>query len=394
MTRPGDFAGARILIPTGPFTPAAGDRSVRHPESPPPRSPAAAATQDDVIMTDTPRDRPRIALALQGGGAHGAYGWGVIERLLDEDVDIVAVSGASGGALNGAALVAGLAAGGRDGARDGLERLWRAVSRGSPLQAFDIDHWGGPLFEPFFRRSLEFGKLFSRYVAPFAPQIRDMRALRRVVERSIDLSALTRLEAVPLHIAATRVANGAARLFTNDEITVDALMASACLPDLFAAVTIDGEDYWDGGFSANPALEPLLFGEADATDLLIVQITPFAIGDISSSLSGIMARMSDISFNACLLRDLTTLTELQGVARETASASPRMRALADTNLHLMEAAPELARRGPASKVDTRWSRIEELRALGRATAEAWLADNGRAFGRASTLTQLPEAVAA
>lgn len=344
--------------------------------------------------TSATRDRPRVALALQGGGAHGAYGWGVLERLLTADVEIVAVSGASAGALNGAALVAGLATGGRQGALDGLERLWRAVSKGSPLQAFDMEHFGGALFEPWFQKSLELSKIFSRYVAPFVPHIRDMRALRRIVAGSVDLAALTRPDAVPLHISATRVANGTARLFTADEITLDAIMASACLPDLFAAVDIDGEDYWDGGFSANPALEPLIFGGHGATDMLVVQITPFTNDNVSSSLSGIVARMSDIGFNACLLRDLKALTEIQSIARETASRDPRMMALAATNLHLMTAAPELATRGAASKVDTRASQIEELRALGRATADAWLADHGHAFGRSSTLTALADTVAA
>jgi len=345
-------------------------------------------------LSSTPKPaRTRLALALQGGGAHGAYGWGVLERLLDEDIDIVAVSGASAGALNGAALVAGLAEGGRDGARAGLERLWRAVSRSSPLQAFDLE-WGGPLFEPWFRRSLEVSKLFGRYIAPFAPHIRDMRALRRVVSSSIDLSALTRPSALPLYIAATRVSNGAARLFGNDEIDLDAIMASACLPDLFAAVEIDGEDYWDGGFSANPALEPLIFEGHGATDLLIVQITPFAVDDVSSTLTGVMGRMSDIGFNACLLRDLKALTQVQAIARDAHSRDPGMQALAATNLHMMAAAPALSQRGGASKIDTRWSRIEELRELGRATAEAWLAEHRGEFRLSSTLTDLPEAEAA
>lgn len=226
----------------------------------------------------------------------------MLKRLLEEDIEIVAVSGASAGALNGAALVAGLADGGRAGALAGLERLWKAVADGSPLRPFD-HQWGGPLFEPWFRRSLELSKMMGRYVAHLSPQLREMRALRRVVASSIDLTALTRDAALPLYIAATAVSNGAGRLFGNDEITVDAIMASACLPDLFAAVTIDGEDYWDGGFSANPALEPLIFDGHGATDLLIVQITPFAVEDAPTSLGGIIGRMSDIGFNACLLRE-------------------------------------------------------------------------------------------
>lgn len=348
---------------------------------------------DHSSCTVSDKGRPRLALALQGGGAHGAYGWGVLERLLAEDIEIVAVSGASAGALNGAALVAGLAAGGAAGAQAGLERLWCAVSRGSPLRAFDLYDWAGPFFEPAMRRSLEISKLFGRYLAPFMPHVQDMSALRRIVASSIDLDALTQADAVPLHISATKVANGAARLFTGAEITLDALMASACLPDLFAAVEIDGEDYWDGGFSANPALEPLIFDGHGATDMLIVQITPFANENISSSLAGTVARMSDISFNACLLRDLKALTGIKEVVSET-SSTPRMRALAAIGLHLMEASPELSTYGAASKLDTRASRIEALRVLGRECADAWLAAHRHALGRGSTLTSLPETVAA
>lgn len=349
---------------------------------------------DSVASSPNPR-RPRLALALQGGGAHGAYGWGVLERLLEEDIEIVAVSGASAGALNGTALVAGLAEDGRAGALAGLERLWKAVADGSPLRSFDHS-WGGPLFEPWFRRSLEMSKMMSRYLAHLSPQLREMRALRRVVSSSIDLQALTRDGALPLYIAATAVANGAARLFGNNEITVDAIMASACLPDLFASVTIDGMEYWDGGFSANPALEPLIFDDHGATDLLIIQITPFAVDEAPTTLGGIIGRMSDIGFNACLLRDLKALTEVQTIARTARSTDPAMQALAATNLHLMPAAPELAERGSASKLDTRWSKLQELREMGHMAAHAWLTENAGQFRRSSTLTEedLPEAVAA
>jgi len=342
--------------------------------------------------TDT--DSPRLSLALQGGGAHGAYGWGVLDRLLDEDYPIVAISGASAGALNGTALAVGLTTGGRQGAREGLERLWRTVARYSPLQALDSSAWTAPLFEPWVRRSLEIGKLFGRYVAPLSPGLRDMGSLRRVVAEAIDLSVLHRDDCVPLHIAATRVSSGAARIFSGSEITVDALMASACLPDLFGPVEIDGECYWDGGFSANPALEPLIFGGCGQSDVLIVQITPFATQGTPESLVEVMGRMSDIGFNACLLRDLKALTEVQAVVRRAPEAAEAFGPLVHTGLHLMEAPHALAQRGPAGKIDTRWSQIEALRDLGRATADAWLRANGHRLGKGSTLTELPEAVAA
>lgn len=334
--------------------------------------------------------RPRVALALQGGGAHGAYGWGVIERLLEEDIELVGVSGASAGAINGAALVAGYVAEGPAGARATLERLWRHVADASPLAPLDVGSLGGPFFEPLLRRSLDIAKLSSRYVAPFLPNVRDMSALRQAVESSIDLDLLARQTQVPLHVSATHVMSGSARLFTGPAVTLDALMASACLPELFAAVEIDGEEYWDGGFAANPALEPLLADAIGATDMLIVQLTPFTVEDVGGSVGEVMRRVSDISFNACLRRDLRALSEIQDIARAETSRDARMRAIARVNLHLLSPPPELAGRSGTSKVDTRWSVLQDLREKGHAQAEHWLAAHGHMLGRASSFAGLPE----
>lgn len=334
--------------------------------------------------------RPRVALALQGGGAHGAYGWGVIERLLDEDIELVGVSGASAGAVNGAALVSGYVADGHAGARAALERLWRAVADASPLAPLDVGALGGPFYESLLRRSLDIAKLSSRYVAPFLPGVRDMSALRRAVEASVDLDLLARQTGVPFHVAATHIASGSARLFTGEHVTLDALMASACLPELFAAVEIDGEQYWDGGFTANPALEPLLTDAIGATDMIVVQITPFTVEDVGGSVGDVMRRVSDISFNACLRRDLRALSEIQDIARSERSRDVRMRAIARVNLHLLSPPPELAGRSGTSKVDTRWSVLQDLRQLGHAQAETWLADHRDALGHASSFDGLPE----
>ncbi|WP_112384117.1 patatin-like phospholipase family protein [Sphingomonas carotinifaciens] len=342
-------------------------------------------------MTDKAASKPRVALALQGGGAHGAYTRGVIERLLEADMEIVSVSGASAGALNGAALVAGLAEDGPAGARAALERLWHQVSRESPLRVFDMASFLLPFAEPWLTRGLEWSKLTSRYMAPFVPGLRDMSALRRVVGASIDLAQLTRPGAIPLHVSATRVSDGQARLFTGAEVTLDALMASACLPDLFAAVRIDGDDYWDGGFSANPALEPLIFADDGATDLLVVQVTPFAVEDAGDTLPATIRRVSDISFNACLMRDLKALVQVQQLARAHDLTDGKVGQLAAMHLHLMTPAPGLATRGAASKLDTRASALQELRVMGHAQADAWL--KGTGFGPDEALRHVTEVVA-
>jgi NTE family protein len=334
--------------------------------------------------------RPRVALALQGGGAHGAYGWGVIERLLDEDIQLVGVSGASAGAINGAAVVSGYVTQGAVGAKAALERLWGNEADASPLAPLDVGALGGPFFEPWLRKSLDIAKLSSRYVAPFLPGVRDMSALRRAVEESIDLDLLARQAQLPFYVAATHIASGSARLFTGQNVTLDALMASACLPELFAAVEIEGEEYWDGGFTANPALEPMLSEAIGATDLVIVQITPFTVEDVGGSVGDVMRRVSDISFNACLRRDLRALSEIQDVARAEPSRDPRMQAIARVNLHLLSPPPELAGRSGTSKVDTRWSVLQDRRALGHAQAGQWLEENRDMLGHGSSFHGLAE----
>ncbi|MEH3036109.1 MAG: patatin-like phospholipase family protein [Sphingomonas adhaesiva] len=340
-------------------------------------------------MTDR-SSAPRIGLALQGGGAHGAYGWGVIDRLLEDGAEIAAVSGASAGALNGAALVTGLVEGGTDGARAALERVWRTVAARSPLSGFDWSALAGPWMEPWLRHGLEAAKLASRYFAPFTPGLADMRALRSVIAGTIDLDRLADPRAVPLHISATKVATGAARLFEGDGITLDALMASACLPDLFAPVEIDGEFHWDGGFSANPPVEPLVIDDR-VTDIIVAQITPFAAGPPDRTPAAITRRINDITFNAVLARELGALTAMQSIARDTADADPRLAVLAALRLHMIEPPATL---GGISKLDTRWSQIAWMRDLGRDHAGAWLAEHGAAIGCRSTLDALPGEMAA
>lgn len=341
---------------------------------------------------DIGRRKPRIALALQGGGAHGAYAWGVVERLLEEDVELVGISGASAGAMNGATLAAGFATDGIAGAVAGMERMWRAVSESSPLAPFDHSGIRQSYLEHSFRKSLEFFKLTSPYFAPYMPGLRSMDALRRAIRASVDLETLAAQTALPLYVSATHVPTGAAKMFTGPEITLDALMASACLPDLFAPVEVEGEHYWDGGFTANPALTPLILDELDATDLIIVQITPFVAADVSGALGDRMRRVSDIGFNACLLRDLKVLTELKDIARHEQCNDPRLKAISRINLHLVSPPAAIGERGGASKIDMRWSVLQELRAIGREAAEGWLGEDGRQIGRRSSMTEMPEAI--
>ncbi len=344
-------------------------------------------------MVDIGRRKPRIALALQGGGAHGAYAWGVVERLLEEDVELVGISGASAGAMNGAALAAGFAVDGIRGAVAGMERMWQTISTTSPLAPFDHQQFRQSYFEQMFMRSLEYFHLTSRYFSPHTPGLRSMDALRRAMSASVDLNVLNGQTALPLHISATHIPTGAAKMFTGTEVTLDSLMASACLPDLFAPVEVDGESYWDGGFTANPALTPLLGEEMDATDMIVVQITPFVDSDVSGALGDRTRRVSEIGFNACLLRDLKVLTELKEISSLEQCNDPRLKAISRINLHLISPPASIGQRGGASKIDMRWSVLLELRALGREAAEAWLHEDGTLMGKKSSMVEMPDEVA-
>jgi NTE family protein len=334
--------------------------------------------------------RPRIALALQGGGAYGAYGWGVIDRLLDENVEIVSVSGASAGAVNAVALVSGLATGGNDGARHTLSELWRDVSRCSPLGALQMLDWThgmfAPFVEPVVRKMLESAKLLSSVTAPWVPQsVRSMQALRAVVGRHVDMSLFADGKTIPIYVSATDMRTGLARIFSGGEISLDAVMASACLPDLFDPVVIGGQHYWDGGYSANPPLDPLLHSRRCPTDMLIVQLTPFTTETVAGNVVETMSRVNDISFSACLQRDLDSLMRLQRSVRSGGVIDPEWRRVAAVNLHLLAAADDLGGRGPTAKSDTRWSTLEELHDLGYRTADTWLETHREDLGHASTL---------
>ncbi len=289
----------------------------------------------------------RYRLALQGGGALGAFTAGVLDRLLAEpDFRFDAVSGSSAGAMNAVVMASGLMAGGRDGARAALEQLWRKVGQlPSPWRALDFWLDG----TPWDLRGSALGLL--SFVTPAQLNPFSYNPLRSIVSELVDFAALRRPEAPRIHIAATDVETGRARIFANDELGIEPVLASACLPHLFPTVMIDGRAYWDGGFSANPPIAPLLDGIGDA-EVLLVLVSPLERAETPRSRAAIMGRISDITANAALLRDIETVARLQTIA------------LAD--------GPEEA----SAKLNNDPGFVANLRQRGAAAAAEWLA--GRA----------------
>lgn len=321
-------------------------------------------------------EQKRIEPALQGGGAHGAFTWGVLDRILEDGrIGIAALSGTSAGAMNAVAVADGLTRGGREGAREALARFWRAVSdaaRLSPVRR-------GPLDMLFGRWSLDASPgyialdLLSRVASPYDLNPLDVNPLRDVVEAQIDFERVNACDATKVFVTATNVRTGLPKVFRQGGqggITLDAVMASACLPNLFKAVEIGGEAYWDGGFMGNPALFPLV-DESDCRDLVIVQINPIRRDRLPVSAADILNRMNEITFNASLIKELRAIALLRRLIEAEGLEQERYR---DMRLHRIggEGLEELS---VSSKFNAEWAFLTHLRDLGRDAAERWLAQN-------------------
>jgi NTE family protein len=327
------------------------------------------------------RRRPaRLNLALQGGGAHGAFTWGVLARLLEAGIRIEGISGASAGALNAVVLAAGWLRGGAAGAAGALDDVWREIGRLaqlSPLRA------GG-----LTQMAADFA---AQYLSPYQLNPLGANPLRAVLERLVDFERLRAADTPRLFIAATSVATGCARIFRNPELGVDAVLASACLPQVHPAITIDGEPYWDGGFSANPPLVALVEG-SPGRDLVLVQINPLRAERTPRTPLEIRNRMAEIAFGRPLAEELECLRRAAGSSGSPiAWLSTRRRRLLRHRLHTIDGSAELSRLDPRTKMDPTWPLLQELRARGWMAADTWLRGRGeRSTAPAAAAKLAPE----
>jgi len=328
------------------------------------------------------RDSVLVDLALQGGGAHGAFTWGVLDRLLEEPwLRIDGISGTSAGAMNAAVLADGHAAGGPDGARAALAAFWRKVSQAarlSPLRRTPLDVLLG-------RWTLDHSPAFvamdlaSRLFSPYDLNPGGANPLRDILAESIDFDRLARAP-IKVFVTATNVHTGRGRVFRNSDIGPDVMLASACLPTMFQAVVIDGEPYWDGGYSGNPTITPLV-RECTSKDTILVQINPVERSGTPRSARDILNRLNEVSFNSVLLKELRMIALLRQVANAGDCEGARWAAM---RVHRVasEAMKEL---GYSSKLNAEWEFLCMLRDEGRRAAHAFLADHGDALGRRSSL---------
>ncbi|HJU40664.1 MAG TPA: patatin-like phospholipase family protein [Tahibacter sp.] len=315
-------------------------------------------------MATTTRDLT-LALALQGGGAHGAFTWGVLDRLLEEpSLAIEAISATSSGAMNAVALAQGWLDGGRDGARATLAALWDAVAHQHGMLQWAFAGPAGLGLTSWLAG-------MSRHFAPTQINPLGINPLRGIVARLFDFERLRREAPFKLYVAATRVRDGALVLFPNERLDEDALLASTCLPQLFAPVVVDGEAYWDGGYAGNPALEPLVY-DCASRDVVCVLVQPRERDGVPTSARDIAARVAELGFSTTFLREVATLRRAREALDGTMPVSRLGRRLRALNLHLIEPEAAFGANAARTPLNTHAAFLQRLRELGRERGEAWL----------------------
>ncbi len=307
-----------------------------------------------------------INLALQGGGAHGAFAWGVIDRLLEEkSIEIEGIVGTSAGAMNAAVTAYGLSIGGNEGAREALRTFWRKVSEASakgPLKPTPMDKMfakspGSLEMSPGFM----FMDFISRVFSPYQLNPSNANPLRDVISEVVDFDKIHAAKKVKLFICASNVMTGRLRVFDKTDVSVDAVLASACLPFMFQAVVIDGQSYWDGGYMGNPPIYPIIYN-CESKDVLIVQLNPINIPEVPTTAQAILDRVNTLSFNSSLMREMRAIHFVTSLIDRGFDDGGRLKRML---LHTVDAEDQLNKLGVSSKLNADWEFLTWLFELGR-----------------------------
>ena len=327
--------------------------------------------------------RPTVNLALQGGGAHGAFTWGVLDQLLEDGrLDFEGISGTSAGAMNAAVMAHGLNIGGRDGAREALEKFWTGVAGSLPFEvAMPSSDGQNVSLLPAMKVMLQWAHYFSPHqLNPF-----DLNPLRDILQAQVDFESLRAQSPLKLFIAATHANTGKVRLFRTPEISADAVLASSCLPTMARPVEIEGEPYWDGGYAANPAIYPLFY-ECKSSDILMVLLTPLTHKGTPRSAQEIKDRVLELAFNSTFLREMRMFAHAREFAGDSFFQLGRLeRRLVRMNFHVIDAQAQIHDLKTETKLAANLRFFMLLRDLGRAQAQRWLQANQAQVGKKSTV---------
>jgi NTE family protein len=331
-------------------------------------------------------DHKTVNLALQGGGSHGAFAWGVLDRLLDDErISFEGITATSAGAMNATVTAYGLTIGGREGAKLALAEFWHRISKAaasSVLQPSIFDRMMN-------KRSLEnspafvFFDMMTRLLSPYQFNPFNFNPLRDVLEATVDFERLRKDNAVKLFLCASNVRSGKVKIFRNHEITSSAVLASGCLPFIFQAIEIDGEAYWDGGYMGNPAIYPLIY-HCQSADVVIVHINPIYREEIPRTATHILNRLNEISFNSSLMREMRAIDFVTRLI-DSGGIVDKSKTLKRVLVHSVEAESFMRDLGVSSKLNADWEFLTRLRDVGRERADQWLAANFDQLGVSSTV---------
>lgn len=329
----------------------------------------------------------RINLALQGGGSHGAFTWGVLDALIEDGrLEFEAVSGTSAGAMNAAILLQGWSQGGGPGAREALRRFWGelgSMSIASPIRRTPLDRLQGNWNLDDSPGAL-WADLVQRTLSPWQRNPLKFDPLRDLLARHFDEKAVRACHQIKAFIAATNVQTGKVRIFTRDELSIDALLASACLPNVHDAVVIDGVPYWDGGFRGNPPIWPFIY-HCDSSDVVVVEVDPPERPGIPTSNAEIADRLNEITFGGALMAEMRAIAFVQELIAKDAVSGDFGKRLKNIHVHSIADPASLAPLGAVSKFNIEPDFLEHLFGLGRTAATSWLASTFQSVGTTSSL---------
>lgn len=331
--------------------------------------------------------RKAINLALQGGGSHGAFTWGVLDKLLETQLfTIEGISATSAGSMNAVVLAQGMLNGGEEGARSLLHDFWYAMSELGKKFGASFSTPMDALLEPYLKESVSFF-LFNTMTSLFSPyqfNPSNFHPMREVLENILDIKKLRKNGQIKLFICATNVKTGKIHIFNNAELSIEAILASACLPKLFQAVEVNNEHYWDGGYLGNPAIFPLIY-ETKTQDILVVHTVPIAREEVPTSVLEIETRLREVSFNSSLMREMRAIAFVTKLIDEgwlKKEYESRVRKIFMHSLIADQAIKSFSM-SSVSKMD--WEFLIQLRDLGRQAAEAWLKTNFDSVGKKTTI---------
>lgn len=331
-----------------------------------------------------PKKTIQVNLALQGGGSHGAFTWGVLDKLLEDGrLTFPGISGTSAGAINAVLYEAGMMNDGPDGARQSLHDFWYKLSLAghwSPVKRGVLDKLLGS-WNLDKSLGFRFNKSLAQAFSPYQLNPLNINPLKLLLETAVDFEQVRRCSTTKLFISATNVETGRVKVFNHHELTADMVAASCCLPMMFQAIEIDGIPYWDGGYVGNPVLFPF-YESTDCPDIVVVQINPIERKGTPKTPREITDRVNEIGFNSSLLKDLRSIEFVSRLIKKGVLSDKEYR---DNHVHIIENQKELIPLGVSSKMNVEWKFLTHLRDIGRETAALWLEENIKHIGKKSTV---------